>query len=232
MMNENLSVELLIKSFIDSEKNENLAEILKQISDNKFICKNYSEISQVIYALKNDEFTKLINYFGLKSRNDVNHFDGVVDSLSISDKNRDNLQHFGRHIELSCLQRRYIEKITEDVTEEAETARRKVQKIYSEFVGILGVFTALSFALMGSVQVFGNILNNVTDPNRKTIGFVLVVAGIYMILIYFVVMTLFIGMKKIFGIDGEYRFNVKFTRCMLGVSGILILIGVIGVYFI
>lgn len=111
------------------------------------------------------------------------------------------------------------------ITEKVKQAKSKVNGIYSEFVGILGVFTALSFALMGSVQVFGNILKNINTPNVGNIGYVLVVGGVYLLLIYLVIMTLFIGMKKVFKEGSEYQFNRAFTWRIIGTSAVLVLSG-------
>lgn len=113
------------------------------------------------------------------------------------------------------------------VTQKANQAENKVNGIYSEFVGILGVFTALSFALMGSVQVFGNILKNIDTPTMGNIGYVLIVGGIYLILIYLIIMTLFIGMKKVFdNKNSKYKFNWIFTLCIVTVSITLIILGI------
>lgn len=113
----------------------------------------------------------------------------------------------------------------ENIETKVKKAENKVNGIYSEFVGILGVFTALSFALMGSVQVFGNILKNINTPTVGNIGYVLVVGGIYLLLIYLVIMTLFIGMGKVFNKDSKYQFDKCFTGCIIFVSGVLIAFG-------
>lgn len=145
--------------------------------------------------------------------------------MKLNEKDKDNLQHFERHIVLSCLQRQYIDDITEDVSTEVDNAKSRVTRIYSEFVGILGVFTALSFALMGSVQVFSNILKNINNPTLGNIGYVLVAGGIYLLLIYLIIMTLFIGMKKVFNEESTYQFDRNFTKYVMSVSVLLIIIG-------
>lgn len=83
----------------------------------------------------------------------------------------------------------------------------------------------MSFALMGSVQVFGNLLSNVSNPNIRTIGYVLVVAGAYLLLIYLVVSMLFIGMKKVFEGEEKYELNELFTGIVVMISFLLITTG-------
>ena len=147
--------------------------------------------------------------------------------MELDNLRKDNLAHFERHIVLSCWQRRYVSDITKDASDEVANVKGKVTKIYSEFVGILGVFTALSFALMGSVQVFGNILNNINNPTVGNVGYVLIVGGIYLILIYLVIMTLFIGMGKVFNKDSKYQFDKCFTWYIIFVSVVLIAVGLV-----
>ena len=84
---------------------------------------------------------------------------------------------------------------------------------------------------MGSVQVFGNLLSNVSNPNIRTIGYVLVVAGAYLLLIYLVVSMLFIGMKKVFEGNSKYDLSDTFTRVVISASAVLIIFGSLMVCF-
>lgn len=217
----------LFVDFYDGEKSEKLESFLYDLSKREHICKNYSAISKVIYSLSPENLEKLEIFCGIKSNDSISsfNFEGYLDSMKLNEKDKDNLQHFERHIVLSCLQRQYIDDITEDVSTEVDNAKSRVTRIYSEFVGILGVFTALSFALMGSVQVFSNILKNINNPTLGNIGYVLVAGGIYLLLIYLIIMTLFIGMKKVFNEESTYQFDRNFTKYVMSVSVLLIIIG-------
>lgn len=217
----------LFVNFYDGEKSEKLESFLYDLSKREHICKNYSAISKVIYSLGPENLEKLEIFCGINSNDSISsfNFEGYLDSMELNEKYKDNLQHFERHIVLSCLQRQYIDDITKDVSTEVDNAKSKVTRIYSEFVGILGVFTALSFALMGSVQVFSNILKNINNPTLGNIGYVLVAGGIYLLLIYLIIMTLFIGMKKVFNEESTYQFDRNFTKYIISVSVLLIIIG-------
>lgn len=140
----------LFVNFYDGEKSEKLESFLYDLSKREHICKNYSAISKVIYSLGPENLEKLEIFCGINSNDSISsfNFEGYLDSMELNEKYKDNLQHFERHIVLSCLQRQYIDDITKDVSTEVDNAKSKVTRIYSEFVGILGVFTALSFALM------------------------------------------------------------------------------------
>lgn len=239
MEKQESSTERILNVFIKYSTRDiddsSMKKLIKVLGKEEEVCKNYSVISKTIYNLSEQNFVNLKIFFGIE--NDKDHFSMFLDSPSLENEVKDNLQHFWRHVALSCYQRQYIESITKDVKKdvdkfgtEVEEARKKVTKIYSEFVGILGVFTALSFALMGSVQVFGNILNNINNPTIGNVGYVLIVGGIYLILIYLVIMTLFIGMGKVFNKDSKYQFDKCFTRCIILVSVVLIAAGLFSVW--
>lgn len=197
-------------------------------------CRDYPEISNKIYNMDYLRFESLKIFFGVSENNHDNVFENMIQSFDwIDDSKRiDNLVRFERHVRLSCQQRDYMDKVASGARKEAAIAKKesneasdRIKKVYSEFVGILGVFTALSFALMGSVQVFGNLLSNVSNPNIRTIGYVLVVAGAYLLLIYLVVSMLFIGMKKVFEGEEKYELNELFTGIVVMISFLLITTG-------
>ncbi|PAY25327.1 hypothetical protein [Ligilactobacillus salivarius] len=283
MEKQEVSVKEVLEIFIrypiydidNAEVNNKIQKLIDNLGKSEKICKNYSVISKTIYSLNEIDFANLKIFFGIESED---HFSQFSNSSPLGSKGKDNLQHFWRHVVLSCYQRQYIENITKnvnenvrktserlenigsnvdkvsdriekignevdqaskdmgnvsknftDVTQKANQAENKVNGIYSEFVGILGVFTALSFALMGSVQVFGNILKNVHTPTLGNIGYVLVVGGIYLLLIYLVIMTLFIGMKKVFNTNEnfKYKFDPKFTKHIRCTSFGLVVFGIV-----
>lgn len=213
---------------------KDISKFFTKLSGFENECKNYPKISNRIYNMDDLSFESLKEFFGLSESDCDNTFENMIQSSEIFNDSdmSDNLIHFERHIMLSCQQRNYMDKVVVNAKQEAEIARKesseardKIKKVYSEFVGILGVFTALSFALMGSVQVFGNLLSNVSNPNIRTIGYVLVVAGAYLLLIYLVVSMLFIGMKKVFEGEEKYELNELFTGIVVMISFLLITTG-------
>lgn len=108
-----------------------------------------------------------------------------------------------------------------------DQVQRKMTGIYSEFVGILAIFTALSFAMMGTVQMLGNLFNDIKHPTTGTLGYALILAGVYLIVIYLLIMTLVLAMKKLFStISEEYRISWPFVWIISIVSTLLIVVGI------
>jgi hypothetical protein len=135
---------------------------------------------------------------------------------------------FERHIQLSCYQRDYILSQTSDAEQIAKNAKRKVGHIYSEFVGILAIFTAMSFAMMGSVQVLGNLFHDVKLWGIASIGYALIIGGIYVNIMYIIIMTLLVGIKKLYGNDekdAKYKFTTGIVTLVISVSMLMIIAG-------
>lgn len=111
--------------------------------------------------------------------------------------------------------------------------QKKMTGIYSEFVGILAIFTALSFAMMGSVQMLGNLFNNISNPSSGSLGYALIIAGIYLIIIYLLIMTMVLSIKKIFGdITYDYKVNKLFVFIIFMISMLLIISGIVLILFV
>ncbi len=237
---------------IDQEK---FVDMLIVISKQRSICRSYPEISYMVFRLKKEYFIDLSSFFGVSDgKSSLDGLRGTDERLvKLDSKFIDNLNHFERHIRLSFHQRNYtddkvvdLEKRLKDTSESLDKVDNKLRnseniineleskssRMYSEFVGILGVFTALSFALMGSVQVFGNIFDKVQNVTLGTVGNILVAGGLYLLLIYLIIMTLFIGMKKLFSIrkDDKYIFNRLFTFIIIFVGIALIITGITFVF--
>lgn len=237
-------VEQILKECISFQTSKNkessdLIATLILISANEDVCRSYPEISHIIYDLKHDDFEALSVFFGINNSENSYPFEDLrqqekLDSLD--KKRKGNLNRFERHVELSCYQRKYIKNITAAAKKEADEAEKiatkaqdKVQNIYSEFVGILAIFTAMSFAMMGSVQILGNLFNKISRPYTGSIGYALVVGGIYLIIIFLLIVAMFLGIKGIFGEVNEKNrnSNKKFQVCLICTAGSFIIIGLI-----
>lgn len=229
-------------SFNDSNSNgKKLIAILIIISSNEKICRAYPKISQVIYHLDSDKFTKISDFFGVTNTDHENSYmfeilrDQQKELTSLDKTQKANINRLERHIRLSCYQRLYINDMTKnaqavaiDAENIAQDAKKKVTSIYSEFVGILAIFTAMSFAMMGSVQALGNLFSNLTNAHKSTIGYALIIGGIYLAIMYFLIMTLVLAMQKLFDTDkGNYGFNRKFVTFYFSFAIIMIVVGLV-----
>lgn len=234
------AVDSLITAFINFiDNNDNKAKkILHLFSEKESLSRSYSEISQKVYSLSDDEFDSLEKFMGI-SENAENHFLGIWQGGNFFENDDNvaekitNLQHLERHITLSCYQREYISKTVEEAentankaVKDSKKAQKKVKGIYSEFVGILGIFTAMSFTMMGSVEILGNLFGDLKNLSSASLGYAFIVGGVYLIIIYLIILMLFIGIKKLFT-DRKYKIDLKFFRLLLLVSIAFFTVGIL-----
>lgn len=238
------SIEQIINKFSNeiNQDNDNqpIIKSLIFLSRKSSYCRSYPEISDIIYHLDDKSFNKLKENFALSDKNTENKYDAIINGEEISaeaennPERLNNLHKFERHIRLSCYQRDYIlgqAKSASDTATHAQlaadNAKNKVGHIYSEFVGILAIFTAMSFAMMGSVQILGNLFSSIKTLGIDSVGYALIIGGIYIIVMYFVIVILFVGMKKLYGDSTKYSFSKQIIVAVLSVSVLLIASGII-----
>ncbi|WP_279071584.1 hypothetical protein [Faecalicoccus pleomorphus] len=230
----------------ESEKTKELIKFFKDFGSDGNYCKAYEVISNKIYGLTTEDLNKVKVFIGADPKIKEPLSDAVFQDSALDDTEKSNLAKFQRHVKLSCFQKEYIdrlaldaknsadsaEKMAKSVENRAKKAQKKVTSIYSEFIAILGIFTALSFALNGSFQILGTLFKDIKHPTTGSIGYALVIGGIYLLLVYGVILILFIGMSKVVDEEAHYRIDICFLGSIFAFSAIMIVIGmfVLGIF--
>lgn len=232
-----------------------MASLETLTSTKKDLCHEYEVITNIVFELNKTDFERLIIFFEGTNSGMPNIYNEFVGKIMNTDgwKNFDwkdpDLGRFIRHIKLSCYQRKYMDNMADKLkrlseeakkaSNEAKTtsykakttsdrAKRKVNGMYSEFVSILAIFTAMSFAMMGSVQALGNLFKDIKSPSVETLAYALIIGGIYLIILYFVIMMLVMSIKKLFDnsvLSQRYPFNYGFAVATVVVSSSFIISG-------
>ncbi|KST87674.1 hypothetical protein LKF67_2575 [Lactococcus lactis subsp. lactis] len=205
----------------------------------------------IIYGLPGHKFEILQNIFGIGDVEQdlftdfVNEIkNNAIKGIDDEDFDEEFSTKIVEHIRLCCFQRSFMEKNAEkalkiskeandlantakSVSDKAAKSARDTEdiksKIYSEFIAILGIFTAISFMSMGSLQVLGDLFKDVKDPTSASVGYALIVGGIYISIMYVFVIIMFVGMKKVVGNGDKYKFS--FGVCALVLITITALFG-------
>lgn len=67
---------------------------------------------------------------------------------------------------------------------------------------------------------------------KSSIGYALVIGGIY-ILIMYLIMILLVGMKKLYGDDdNDYKFTPKIVRAVIEISIFMIVTGILSIWML
>ena len=239
----------------ESEKTKELIKFSKDFGSDGSYCRSYGVISNKIYGLTTEDLNKVKVFIGADPKIKEPLSDVVFQDSALDDTEKSNLAKFQRHVKLSCFQKEYIDRLASDAKNSAESAekmaksvenrakkaeeqmqsankqakkaKKKVTSIYSEFIAILGIFTALSFALNGSFQILGTLFKDIKHPTTGSIGYALVIGGIYLLLVYGVILILFIGMSKVVDEEAHYRIDTCFLKSISAFSVSMIVIGML-----
>lgn len=212
--------ELIFKKDWDPPSDErNLKTVIQNIntlSQGNFWSVPYQLITQKIY-----ESNDLSEYEVIKN--------SITERLSMADEVPEELLGKTlRHIQLAMVQKKYINKNIKLANDELEEIQDTKSKIYTDFITILGIFTAITFATFGGLQLIGDVLKGVAGSvNATEIGGVLIVSAVILLATYLILIALMVGLSKLISGSNEkrYKFTGIVTFCIILVIVILFTVG-------
>lgn len=116
-------------------------------------------------------------------------------------------------------------KIIEDQQHSFQKTTGKINSIYSEFITILGIFTAITFAIFGGMNLLTNLFKN-TGSTASSLGYTLIIAAIFGLIMWGITELLFYWISKIKGITDSTKDKNKILFNWIAIivlTGILIL---------
>ena len=201
--------ELIFKEEWDSELDEReLERVFKNINtlDHRWHIP-YQLITQKIYDMNvsHDGYERLKN--------------SIIDRFNNTDNVPQNLKEDTlRHIELAITQKDYINKNIKIASVELDEIQDTKSKIYTDFITILGIFTAITFAIFGGLQLIGNSLGNLKGSvTIKNVGGILIIAAVILLSVYLILMALIVGLSKLLSRNKNerYKFTGVITACII-----------------
>lgn len=112
-----------------------------------------------------------------------------------------------------------------------EALKEKLTQAQTEQVSILAIFTGITIAASGSLQILGNIFkaSKLDELNDHGLGVMLISGGIFLILVYFIILSLVSSVHRIIksrNFDGNYQ-NFKPNWLIFGliIGTAVVLIG-------
>ena len=113
----------------------------------------YEKITQTIYKLSDNQIGGIVNSVDEKLANIKARSEGQKVEI---DKVRSDTV---RHMHLAIVQKQYIDSNLVQANEGLKHIKTIKDSIYTDFIAILGIFTAITFATFGGLQLIGNILS-------------------------------------------------------------------------
>lgn len=191
------------------------------------------------YMLPYNMLNELVFNYGVEHIREFNLWDSKAD---IRDEHENDLkQRIIRQVKLSISQYTAIylvskeandisnraKKTAEKANSIADDAKKVKDKIYTDFITILGIFTAITFATFGGLQLIGNVFGNIKKFDLYSIGLDMMLGSILMFGIYIILMALIIGISKLKNKNDEYKINKEITSWILKAFLFIFSIGVI-----
>lgn len=171
--------------------------------------------------------------FDYKGRVDnlVNRAEQVLDTVA-NNKCSKLIESTIRNIELTKVQDDFIDEKTSKANDELQNIKEQSNKIskmkesiYTDFITILGIFTAITFAIFGGITSVSHAFEKI--QNVSSIGGALISAGISFLLVYGIVIILFTGVSKITNLDTQYEFTHWLTVTLILFAIVSIIVGII-----
>lgn len=190
----------------------------------------YSELSAFIIEESNDDSLKIIekNIETISQR-----MYSVYEDTSIDAKQYEFWLKFRDHCKLAILQRRHYnisKKTIEDLTEgivKSETDR--IQKdLTSQLIGLVSIFTALSFVVFGGINILGSVLENAKLANITRLVCVGLMWTLSMSILFYVFVRFIL---KIMKPEKEQVLSKQFMCSFWILIGILIILFIVFVVF-
>jgi len=122
-----------------------------------------------------------------------------------------------------------IESIEEKNEHTDEKIENKIKsKVYSEFIAILGIFTAITFAIFGGMNLLSNLFQNI-GSTPASLGQTLILAAIFGLIMWGIIELLFYWISKIKGIANSTKDKNKtyFNWLAIGVLVIILILGIL-----
>lgn len=83
-----------------------------------------------------------------------------------------------RHIHLAIVQKQYIDDQLNEARDGLSQVKDMKDKVYSDFIAILGIFTAISFTIVGGINMIGDVLGKIKSFRMTDIGGVVMIEAI------------------------------------------------------
>lgn len=214
------------------KQSEEYAELWNYFKSNKVM--EYSPVTIFVYNYKGDpegldvfrsNFRELI----VSDKNKKNAETAFNHLLKLTD-----------HMELASIQKSYLsdrqeieindqqnklnqiqvkledsQKIVKKLEDRAKMLEDKNQKMTGEFVTILGIFTSITFATFGGIQLLGNVFGRMNSSKSTVVGSELMLGAVFLLGTYLILIALLTGIAKLTGKKYHTSFPTNYLL-MLG----------------
>ncbi|WP_125567044.1 hypothetical protein [Companilactobacillus insicii] len=98
-------------------------------------------------------------------------------------------------------------------------------KMYSDVITILGIFTAITFATFGGLQLLGNVFGKIKHLSHQDVGSELMLGAVFLFGTYMILIALLTGISKLTNKSYKTSFPTRFL--MIFSFSVIFIIGMV-----
>ncbi|MCI9101813.1 MAG: hypothetical protein HFG47_00640 [Lachnospiraceae bacterium] len=223
----------VVKNYYANNKRHKYSEVssyLMETADIEYLLENLRRIQKRLGESKEDELTS-IKVFKL-----IDHITLELNRTKYNSKNFTDMQIASMNVVLGEatkkisstveeLRQEQAQKINLEIEEfrsETEELKEKVNDSYSQFVSILGIFSAIVLVFFGGMTAFSSIFANMQNINRFKLAFITALVGMIifnLIFMFLYVLAKLLGREIVASTASEVGGKFKFINWVKRIWG-------------
>ena len=223
----------VVKNYYANNKRHKYSEVssyLMETADIEYLLENLRRIQKRLGESKEDELTS-IKVFKL-----IDHITLELNRTKYNSKNFTDMQIASMNVVLGEatkkisstveeLRQEQAQKINLEIEEfrsETEELKEKVNDSYSQFVSILGIFSAIVLVFFGGMTAFSSIFANMQKINRFKLAFITALVGMIifnLIFMFLYVLAKLLGREIVASTASEVGGKFKFINWVKRIWG-------------
>ncbi|KOY78257.1 hypothetical protein RZ75_12240 [Apilactobacillus kunkeei] len=213
------ALEKLIKNFFNDPNNieefkNNFQEWVSITKELNYTLVPYSEITRIMFDQSTDGYDMLTSKLNKSIKDDINktcHDENIfmyqevliksVEHIKLASKQKDTLyreQNDKINIQESKLSD--LQSLTNQVENSSKDLDRELKnrssKIYSDFIGILGIFASIIVTMFGGLSAISNSIKAITNTNVRIFS-ILMMSSLFSIVLIIIVFMLLFSISKL-----------------------------------
>ncbi len=201
---------------VDNEKYEKKIErYYKSLNDKSNTEDDIPFYFKELKNINSNFYYKIVFIFQIIYENKINtqNFDRIIELLN---KNKELLCS---HIEKAKKCKEEEDKKINDIENKINKMKAEIldgikDKIYPEIITILGIFTAITFAIFGGMNLLSNLFQNIKSTHAS-LGQALILAAVFNLCLWWIIELLFNWIFKITNVKNKNINKYKLTALII-----------------
>lgn len=198
-----------IWKFLDTDEYIGYSPISHYAFDVEEISEFKTALDEAVISTEiNEEHTNRARNHFLKI---LDHIELVgIQSNSIDERQQAKIERQNEELKKLASNIDSSQELLNELTSDLKVTIEKIEKLTVDFVTILGIFTSITFATFGGLQLLGNVFGNIKNTSSSSIGSELMLGSVFLFGTYMILLALLTGISKLMGKNYNTSFPTRF----------------------